>query len=155
MTPDERPDDGPTKPLPVDPAIDPGPTEPIIAPHVPVANLSTAPTDPVGAAAPVAARDRSRAFTWGLVAAVALLGILLIVILTLFLGDPPTPAVTPTPSSTPSVAPSPSQLPPEEEAPSEEPQPQPPPPAPEPTTPPEPTDPSDPEPTGTPAAQGT
>jgi hypothetical protein len=148
MTPDDRPGEEPTKPLPVDP----GPTEPIIAPHVPVANLSTAPTDPVGAAAPLAPRDRSRAFMWGLVAAVALLGILLIVILTVFLGDPPTPAVTPTPSSTPSVAPSPSQLPPEEEAPSEEPQP--PPPAPEPTTPPEPTDPPDPEPTGTPAAQG-
>ena len=50
--------DEPTKPLPQDP----GPTEPIIAPHVPVANLSTAPLDPVGAGArsrDPAARARS------------------------------------------------------------------------------------------------
>ncbi len=147
MTPDNRPGEDPTKPLPVDP----GPTEPIVAPHVPIANLTTAPLDPVGAAGPLTPRDRSRTFTWVLVAAVAALGVLLIVILTAFQGDPPTPAVTPTPSTTPSVTPSPAEAPPEQEPPGEEPVP----PAPEPTTPPEPTVPPDPEPTGTPAAEAT
>ncbi len=147
MTPDDLAGDQPTKPLPQDP----GPTEPIVAPHVPVADLSTAPLDPVGAAGALVPRDRSRAFIWGLVAAVAVLGILLIVILTVFLGDQPTPAVSPTPTSSPSVSTSPSELPPADDTPSEAPEE----PAPEPTTPPEPTDPPDPEPTETPAAAAT
>lgn len=145
MTPDDRAGDQPTKPLPQDP----GPTEPIIAPHVPVANLSTAPLDPVGAAAPLARSGSSRGFMWGLIAAVAVLGVLLIVILTIFLGDnAPTPAVTQTPSPTPTLTVPPSEGPPVDvpETPEDQPEP-------EPTTPPEPTDPPDPDPTGTPAAE--
>ena len=147
MTPDERAGDQPTKPLPQNP----GPTEPIIAPHVPVANLSTAPLEPVGAAGPPARSGPPRGFLWALVAAVLVLGVLLIVILTIFLGDPPTPAVTPTPSPTPTLTVTPSEGPPVDvpETPEEQPEP-------EPTTPPEPTDPPDPDPdpTGTPAPAG-
>jgi hypothetical protein len=142
MTPDDRAGDQPTKPLPQDP----GPTEPIIAPHVPVANLSTAPLDPVGAAGPLARPGRSRAGLWGLGAAVRVLGVVLIVVLTMFLGDRPTPVVTPTPSTTPTVTAPPTEGPTVDvpETPEEQPEPGP-------TTPPEPTDPPDPDPTGTPA----
>jgi hypothetical protein len=144
MTPDDQAGDQPTKPLPQDP----GPTEPIIAPHVPVANLSTAPLDPVGAADPLARPGRSRAFMWALIAAVLVLGVLLIVVLTNFVGDPPAPAVTQTPSPTPTLTVTPSEGPPIDvpETPEDDE------PEPAPTTPPEPTDPPDPEPTGTPAA---
>ena len=145
MNPDDTGADGPTQPLP----LGPGPTEPIIAPHVPVANLSTAPLDPV---IPATARSgRSRALTGGLLAAVLLLGATAIAFLILYLQDAePAPALAPTPSSSPTVTVPPSEAPTSGgEAPSEEPAP----PAPEPTTPPEPTVPPVPEPTGTPAAE--
>jgi hypothetical protein len=84
MTPDDPAGDLPTKPLPQEPgavAPDPGPTEPIIAPHVPVADLSTAPLTPAGA--PAAARGPSRLGMWALVGMIAVLGIAVIVIGTL------------------------------------------------------------------------
>ena len=146
MTPDDRPGaEEPTKPLPVEP----GPSEPIVAPHVPVADLSTAPLDPIEP--PTARSDRSRVLTGGLLAAVLLLGATAIAFLILYLQDAePAPALAPTPSSSPTVTVPPSEAPTSGgEAPSEEPAP----PAPEPTTPPEPTVPPVPEPTGTPAAE--
>jgi len=152
MTPDDPAGDLPTKPHPQEPgaaAPDPGPTEPIIAPHVPVADLSTAPLAPAGA--PVAARGPSRLGMWALVGMIALLGIAVIVIGTLWLqSNDPAPVSTGTP--TPSVSVTPSATPtddgdddaPPSEAPVD--------PGPAPTTPPEPTEPPDPDPTGTPAA---
>jgi hypothetical protein len=146
MTPDDPVDhDGPTKPLPVDPA--PGATEPMVAAHVPVADVSTAPVGPVDPAAP----SRSRGLTAGLVTTAALLGVAAIALLTLYLQDDrPTPALTPSPipSSSPSVTIPPVDTPTTDDPPSEEPVD--PAPEPEPTTPPEPTDPPDPEPTETP-----
>jgi hypothetical protein len=145
MEPDDPVDpDGPTKPLPVEP----GPTEPMIAPHVPIADVSTAQLDPV---APAGRPHRSPG-SWWLVAAVAVLGVVLIVVLTMLWGNAPTPTptVTPTPESTPTFTVPPTEGPPvdvpetPEDAPDE--------PAPEPTTPPEPTDPPDPDPTETPVA---
>ena len=141
MTPDEGPDrDGPTKPLPVDPES--SATEPMVAPHVPVADVSTAPLGPVA----VARTGRSRALMGVLIAAVVLLGITLIVFLTMYFQGQPTPALTPSPlpSTSPTVTTPPTEPAPVDE-PSEEPEPEP-----EPTTPPEPTDPPDPDPTETP-----
>ena len=140
MTPDDRPDpDGPTKPLPVDPES--SATEPMVAPHVPVADVSTAPLGRVA----VARTGRSRALMGALIAAVVLLGIILIVFLTLYLQGQPAPALTPSPlpSTSPTVTTPPTEPAPVE--PTEEPEPEP-----EPTTPPEPTDPPDPDPTETP-----
>ena len=165
MTPDERAGaDDPTKPLPIDPDItadpsaEPGVTEPMVAPHVPVASVSTEPLDPVpagGAPATTAGArpDRSRAVTGALIAATALLGIAVIVFLTLYLqNNSPAPALTPSPSSTPTLTTPPTEGPPvdvpetPEDAPDEPDEP-----APDPTTPPDPTDPPDPDPTETPA----
>jgi hypothetical protein len=153
MTPDDRAGaDDPTKPLPVDPDIanDPGPTEPMVAAHMPVATVSTEPLDPV-AGGPGTRPDRSRALMWGLIAAVLLLGVGVIVVLSFYLGnDRPTPALSPTPSTSLTVTPLPTEGPPVDvpETPEDEPDE----PAPQPTTPPEPTEPPDPEPTETPPA---
>jgi hypothetical protein len=153
MTPDDPTGEGPTQPLPIEPDAGASPTEPVVAPHVPVADLSTAPLDPVDTPAAAASRDRSRALTWGLIAAVLLFGIAVIVVLTMyFQGQEPGPTLSPAPSLSPTVSPTPSEVAPApgDDAPSEAPVE--PPPAPEPTPTPEPTVPPDPDPTGTPAA---
>jgi len=150
MTPDDRSgSDDPTKPLPVESngSIEPGPTEPLIAPHVPVADVSTAELGPVAAVGGAARPDRSRALAAGLIAAVVLLGITGIVFLILYLQNgEPTPALTPTPSTSLTVTPLPTEGPPVDvpETPEDDE------PEPEPTTPPEPTEPPDPDPTETP-----
>lgn len=151
MTPDDRPGEEPTRPLPVDPEqTETGPTQPLIASHVPVADIATAPLDPVEG---VRRRsDGPRALTWGLIAAVVLLGIAVIVVLTLyFQGRDPAPVLSPLPSSSPTVTIPPSEGPsvdvpqtPEDDSGE---------PTTEPTTPPEPTDPPDPDPTETPASE--
>ncbi len=149
MTPDDRPGaDEPTKPLPVDPDTPAAaPTEPMVAAHVPVVDVSTAELDPVGPTTAASRPDRSRGLTWALIAAVALLGITVIVVLTMFMqNDPPAPGLTPTPSSSPTVTTPPAEAPTPDEEPEEEPVE----PEPEPTTPPQPTEPPAPEPTGTP-----
>lgn len=135
----------PTRPLP-DPAS--APTEQF-APHVPVADLSTAPLDPVaGPSAASTAPERPRRAIWPWVLlAVVLLGALIAIVVGMNLdqGDHPLTPASPSASPTPSVTattPAPDATIPEtpDQAPDD------PPPTQEPTTPP--TDPT-PEPTGT------
>lgn len=76
MTPDDVAGDNPTLPLPLEPgagAPGSGATEPIVAPHVPVADLSTAPLEPATAAP--AGRAPSRLGMWALIGVIAVLGI--------------------------------------------------------------------------------
>ena len=152
MTPDDRLGEEPTRPLPVETDRTPtGPTEPVVAPHVPIADVATAPLDPVAAPIAGARRERPRALTGGLVSAVAVLGIVVIVVLTMyFQGRDPVPVSTPFPSQSPSITVSPPPT--EAPAPAEPPSDTPSEPTPEPTPTPLPTDPPAPDPTVTPPA---
>lgn len=153
MTPDDHPgSEGPTQPLPLDPdTAGAEPTEAMVAAHVPVADAATAPPDAFAPATGAASAARPRAVTWGLIAAVVLLAITVIVVLTLFVQNgPPDPGYTPAPSSSPTVTTPPTETPTTDDG--ETPEDEPDEPAPEPTTPPEPTEPPAPDPTETPAA---
>ena len=150
MTPDDRPGEEPTKPLPVEPDhTPPGPNTPVVAAHVPVADVATAPLDAVPGMGTRPARPR--ALTGALIASVAVLGIAVIVVLSSYVqGQVPIPALTPIPSPSSSITLTPGTT--DVPAPSDPPSDQPGDPTPEPTSTPLPTDPPpDPTPTPTPA----